>query len=87
MKTAVYIGEAKAVEYEKPVIVMVFNEDKCELIANKDIMDDMTYASQLHAALAIHHMLSYEPELMKKVIDVFDAKVLEEAKPEVDTVQ
>ena len=78
MNIQVKIDEKVAKEYDHPVLVMVFNDESCEIIGPQIMMDDPEkYGDQVHLVLAIHHCLAYNPEIIQKAIAAFDNYIME----------
>ena len=80
MNIQVKIDEKIAKEYDHPVLVMVFNDESCEIIGPQIMMDDPEkYGDEVHLVLAIHHCLAHEPEIIQKAIAAFDDYIMEKA--------
>ena len=80
MNIQVKIDDKIAKEYDHPVLVMVFNDESCEIIGPQIMMNDSEkYGDEVHLVLAIHHCLAHEPEIIQKAITAFDDYVMEKA--------
>lgn len=88
MNIQVKIDDKIAKEYDHPVLVMVFNDESCEIIGPQVMMNDPEkYGDEVHLVLAIHHCLSHEPEIIQKAITVFDDYITEKAEPITEKIQ
>ena len=88
MNIQVKIDDKIAREYDHPVIVMVFNNESCEIIGPKVIMDDAEkYGDQVHLVLALHHCLANNPEIINQAIEAFDSYVTKESEAIIDKIQ
>ena len=80
MNIQVKIDEKVAKEYDHPVLVMVFNDENCEIIGPQVMMDEPEkYGDEVHLVLAIHHCLAHNPEIIQKAIAAFDDYIMEKA--------
>ena len=80
MNIQVKINEKVAKEYDHPVLVMVFNDENCEIIGPQVMMDEPEkYGEEVHLVLAIHHCLSHNPKIIQKAIAAFDDYIMEKA--------
>ena len=88
MNIQVRINDKVAKEYDHPVLVMVFNDDNCEIIGPKVMMDDPEkYGDQVHLVLALHHCLAHNPEIINEAIEAFDSYVMKESEAIIDKIQ
>lgn len=88
MNIQVKIDEKVAKEYDHPVLVMVFNDESCEIIGPQIMMDEPEkYGDEVHLVLAIHHCLAHEPEIIQKAISTFDDYIMEKAETVIAPIQ
>ena len=88
MNIQVKINDEIAKEYDHPVLIMIFNDENCEIIGPKVMMDNPEkYGDQVHLVLALHHCLAHNPEIINEAIEAFDSYVMKKSESITETIQ